>query len=245
MRRREKSRIVVAAMPATFEPRLDILPESQRRLWPELEAVPSDFVLYGGTALALQLGHRVSEDFDFFSSSGFDPDRLRSRLAFFRDLDPSSSDAWVHYKRDNLEAFVNRGGLVKVAFFGGLDTLNRVQDPRRAAGSRVQVASLVDLAGMKMRVIQVRGSWKDYIDIHTLVTHGIDVPTGLAAAKTIDRSFDPTTSVRALQFYGDGTLNRVPAAIQKDLTRWAQTVNLSKLPVLQPRRGLNPGGLER
>ena len=41
-------------MPATFEPRLDILPESQRRLWPELDAVPSDFVLYGGTALALQ-----------------------------------------------------------------------------------------------------------------------------------------------------------------------------------------------
>ena len=73
-------------MPATFEPRLDIIPESQRRLWPELDAVPADFVLYGGTGLALQLGHRVSEGFDFFSSSGFDPERLRSRLPFFRDL---------------------------------------------------------------------------------------------------------------------------------------------------------------
>jgi hypothetical protein len=59
-------------LPATFEPRLDILPESQRQLWPELDAVPYGFVLYGGTALALQLGHRVSEDFDFFSSAGFD-----------------------------------------------------------------------------------------------------------------------------------------------------------------------------
>jgi hypothetical protein len=134
---------------------------------------------------------------------------------------------------------------VKVAFFGGLDTLSRVEDPRRAAASHVQVASLVDLAGMKMRVIQVRGSWKDYVDIHTLVTHGIDVPKGLAAAKAIDRSFDPTTSVRALQFYGDGTLNRVPPAIQKDLTRWAQAIDLSKLPVLNSRRGLSPGGLER
>ena len=56
---------VLNNMPATFEPRLDILPESQRLLWPELDAVPSDFVLYGGTALALQFGHRVSEDFDF------------------------------------------------------------------------------------------------------------------------------------------------------------------------------------
>src|SRR5580704_12919574 len=172
-------------MSANFEPRLDILRESQLQLWPELDAVPSDFVLYGGTGLALQLGHRVSEDFDFFSSSGFDPDRLQSRLPFFRDLDTTDPDTWVHHKRDNLEAFVNRGGLVKVAFFGGLDNLQRIEDPQQAARSRVHVASLVDLAGMKMRVIQVRGSWKDYVDIHTLVSHGIDVPSGLAAAKAI------------------------------------------------------------
>lgn len=86
---------------------------------------------------------------------------------------------------------MDRGGVVKVAFFGGLDTLQRVEDPLLAPGSRVQVASLVDLAGMKMRVIQVRGSWKDYVDIHTLVSHGIDVPVALAAAKAIDRTFNP------------------------------------------------------
>jgi hypothetical protein len=151
----------------------------------------------------------------------------------------------VHRKRDNPEAFVDRGGVVKVTFFGGLDTLQRVKDPRRATGSRVQVAALVDLAGMKMRVIQVRGSWKDYVDIHTLVSHGIDIPTGLAAAKAIDGSFDPATNICALQFYGDGTLNRVPATIQRDLTRWAQMVDLARLPVFRPKWGLTPGGLER
>jgi Nucleotidyl transferase AbiEii toxin, Type IV TA system len=231
-------------MPANFEPRLEILRESQLRLWPDLDAVPSDFVLYGGTGLALQLGHRVSEDFDFFSSSGFDPDLLRSRLPFFRDLDPADPDTWVHHKRDNLEAFVNRGEPVKVAFFGGLDTLQRIQDPQRAAGSRVRVASLVDLAGMKMRVIQVRGNWKDYVDIHALASHGIDLPTALAAAKAIDKSFDPAISIRALQFYGDGTLDRVPLAMQRDLTRWAQEVDLGKLPSLRPRHGLSEGGIE-
>jgi hypothetical protein len=244
MQRFPKSRIVVPEMPATFEPRLDILPESQRRLWPELDAVPSDFVLYGGTALALQLGHRTSEDFDFFSSSGFDPEQLRAQLPFFCHLNASDPNVWVHRTRDNLEAFVDRGGVIKVAFFGGLDTLQRVEDPRRAAGSRVWVASLVDLAGMKMRVIQVRGSWKDYVDIHTLVTNGIDVPTGLAAAKAIDRRFDPITSLRALQFYGDGTLNRVPVAMQEDLTHWAHAVDLSKLPALHSKLGLSPGGQE-
>src|SRR5256885_6089575 len=46
-------------MTETF-PRLEILPPSQRRIWPELCAIPKDFVLYGGTALALHLGHRES-----------------------------------------------------------------------------------------------------------------------------------------------------------------------------------------
>jgi hypothetical protein len=195
--------------------------------------------------LALQLGHRVSEDFDFFSSVGFDPDRLRSRLPFFRELDPADSNAWVQRKRDTLEAFVDRGGPVKLAFFGGLNTLGRIEDPRRAAGSRVQVASLVDLAGMKMRVIQVRGNWKDYVDIHTLASNGIDVVTGLAAAKAIDRNFDPGISIRALQFYGDGTLGRVPSGMQRDLTRWAQAADIGKLPAFHAKRGLSPGGLER
>jgi hypothetical protein len=231
---------------SVFEPRLDILGESQRQLWPELDAVPSDFVLYGGTALALQLGHRGSEDFDFFSSSQFDPDRLQALLPFFHDLDKSDPDVWVHRKRDNLEGYVQRGpGTVKVAFFGGLEDLRRVQDPRRAGGSRLQVASLIDLAGMKMRVIQLRGSWKDYVDIHALALNGVDLPTALAAARAIDSRFNPATSVRALQFYGDGTLSRVPIGVQQDLTRWARAVDLAKLSSLTSRRGLAPEGLGR
>ncbi len=97
---------------------------------------------------------------------------------------------------------------------------------------------------MKMRVIQVRASWKDYVDIHALVSYGIDLPTGLAAAKAIDEGFDPATSIRALQFYGDGTLRRVPETMQRDLTRWAQQVDLANLPAMSGRRGLSPGGME-
>jgi hypothetical protein len=88
-----------------------------------------------------------------FSTSGFDPSRLQSRLPFFRDLDRDDPDAWVHFKTDSLEALIDRDGPVKVSFLGGLNELQRVQNPLRAAGSRVLVASLVDLAGMKMRVI--------------------------------------------------------------------------------------------
>jgi hypothetical protein len=233
-------------MITAFEPKLDILAEPQRALWPELDAVPLEFVLYGGTALALQLGHRTSDDFDFFSSDGFDAGRLQSRLPFFRGVDVDDPSAWVHRKRDNLEGYVERcGGTVKIAFFGGLSNLRRIEEPRHLIGSLVRVASLVDLAGMKMRVIQMRGSWKDYIDIHALVANGVDIATGLAAASVIDGKFEPATSIRALQFYGDGNLDRVPAAMQQDLTRWARQVDLGKLPKLPSRRGLAPAGRSR
>jgi len=98
---------------------------------------------------------------------------------------------------------------------------------------------------MKMRVIQMRCSWKDYVDIHALVANGVDVATGLAAASAIDGKFEPATSIRALQYYGDGNLDRVPAAMQQDLTRWARQVELDKLPKLPSRRGLAPEGRSR
>jgi hypothetical protein len=42
-----------------FSPHLEILPAPQRTLWNELTEVSREFVLYGGTALALHLAHRV------------------------------------------------------------------------------------------------------------------------------------------------------------------------------------------
>jgi hypothetical protein len=62
----------------TFAPRLDILPAPQLALWHELPAIPRQFVLYGGTALALRLGHRISVDFDFFASLPLDHAQLES-----------------------------------------------------------------------------------------------------------------------------------------------------------------------
>lgn len=54
-------------MISRFEPHLHTLPEAQQALWPGLKpALGLGFVLYGGTAIALRLGHRISVDFDFF-----------------------------------------------------------------------------------------------------------------------------------------------------------------------------------
>jgi hypothetical protein len=69
-------------MTTDFQPKLNCLPVPQRRLWGELSAVPEEFVLYGGTALALHLGHRESVDYDFFGNRHFDPARLNEKVPF-------------------------------------------------------------------------------------------------------------------------------------------------------------------
>ena len=95
-------------------PRLDILPPPQRQLWPELRATPSRFVLYGGTAIALRLAHRESEDFAFFSAEPFDGDALLAEIPY---LDGAQV---VQRAPDTLTCLVDRGGPVRVSFFGGL-----------------------------------------------------------------------------------------------------------------------------
>ncbi|NOT54217.1 MAG: nucleotidyl transferase AbiEii/AbiGii toxin family protein [Deltaproteobacteria bacterium] len=65
-------------------PNLTMLPLPQRGLWPELASTPKMFTLYGGTALALRLGHRASVDFDFFSNAPFNPDELARSLPYLK-----------------------------------------------------------------------------------------------------------------------------------------------------------------
>ena len=68
-------------MSPTFQAHLEILPEAQWRLWPELRpTLQLGFVLYGGTAIALRLGHRSSVDFNFFTEQLLD--RIAIHTAF-------------------------------------------------------------------------------------------------------------------------------------------------------------------
>src|ERR1035437_7256558 len=88
-----------------FVPNLRTLTAAQRALWPELRATPETFTLYGDTALALRFGHRASDDFDFFSTAAFDPDRLARQVPYLRDAER------VQAAPDTLTCRVDRGGL--------------------------------------------------------------------------------------------------------------------------------------
>lgn len=209
-----------------FEPKLEILPAAQRTLWSELSAIPAEFVLCDGTAIAVQLGHRQSVDFDFCSSRAFDPVQLYSSVPL---LDGSTV---LQQAANTLTCRVERGDPVIVSFFG-VPTLRRVAAPLIANDNRLRIASLLDLAGMKAAVVQQRAEAKDYIDLHALLETGIGLPAALAAAGVIfGERFNPQLTLKALSLFGDGDLPSLPGSVQERIIRAVRSVDLDRLPVL-------------
>jgi hypothetical protein len=113
-------------MPQRLEPKLGVLPPAQREIWTSLAPAPQlNFVLYGGTAVALHLGHRESLDFDFFRSEPLDKNRIRAAFGFIHGA------AILQDTPDTLVVIAEMpSGPVKVSFFGGIG-FGRVNDPLR------------------------------------------------------------------------------------------------------------------
>lgn len=212
--------------PMPFLPNLDRLPAAQRALWPELAATPENFTLYGGTALALRLGHRASLDFDFFSNVSFDPERLAEKTPYLREAEQ------IQVAPDTLTCRVNRGGPVLVSFFGGLG-LGQVAAHEESSDTRLRVASLLDLAGTKAAVLQKRAEVKDYLDIHAILRHGVDLPTILSAGAVVyGPKFNPLITLKALSYFDD--VPALPANIRTELMHAVEAVDVTRLPMLTP-----------
>ena len=213
-------------------PKLDVLPQAQRRLWQDLRDTPRDFVLYGGTALALRLGHRTSEDFDFFSNRPFLPDVLLKAIGFMKDAEVRQLE------ENTLTAIVERNGPVKVSFFGGLK-LNRVQDPDVMLDNGINVASLLDIGATKLATIQQRAQSRDYEDVLALTNAGISLAAMLGAAEAVyGVTFNGTLSLKALTFFADGDLPTLSPSTQSKLRTLASEVNLRQIDRMQARSGV-------
>jgi len=207
-----------------FTPNLSTLPTAQRALWQELETTPDHFTLYGGTALALYLGHRASVDFDFFSNASFDPDHLVKSVAYLKDAER------IQVAPNTLTCRVDRGGPVLVSFFGDLN-LGQVAAREQLAGMKLYVASLFDIAGTKAAVVQKRAEVKDYLDIEALFRHGIDLPTILAAGAVVyGRQFNPLVTLKALSYFDD--LPGLPTDVRNRLAAAVAAVDVTQLPTL-------------
>jgi predicted nucleotidyltransferase component of viral defense system len=158
-----------------FQPRMEILPLAQQALWPELQkSIRLGFTLYGGTAVALRLGHRTSVDFDFFSSAPLDRAAIDAAFPFMvrstvLQDQPNSLTVLVPIGHSTQSQDAESDPQhVKLSFFGTI-AFGRVAAPDVTDDEVLQVASLDDLMATKLKVILQRAEAKDYRDIAAMV----------------------------------------------------------------------------
>lgn len=168
---------------------LEILPEVQRSLWDTMicRGIPG-FVLYGGTALALRLGHRQSIDFDFFSATPFSPLDLKDSLGLSGEVSQAEPNTLTVFHEG-----------VKLSFFGGL-SLGVTAPPDHLAAC--PVASIPDLAGCKLAALVNRVELKDYLDVAAILRAGFALPDMLASANAIYHGeFPLAVCIKALVYF--------------------------------------------
>jgi len=115
------------------------------------------FYLAGGTSLALQIGHRTSLDFDFYTKKEFEPLRLREgfdkRFKKVREIHVAEGTLILDIEGIELSFFKYPYKLVKPCL--------KLED--------VNLASVEDIAAMKILAISQRGKRRDFIDIYFLI----------------------------------------------------------------------------
>lgn len=120
------------------------------------EEMFSEYYLVGGTALALQLGHRNSIDIDLFGSCEIQADLFVERLSAIGSVTISQSS------KNILITQINK---VKVDFVNYRYPL--LAQPLMIGG--IRMLSKMDIAAMKLNAIAGRGSKKDFIDLYFLM----------------------------------------------------------------------------
>ena len=192
-----------------IQPYWNVLTIEAQALYERLARLPfiSEFYLAGGTGLALQLGHRLSVDFDLFGDSreSVGQDQRQIILENLSD-DPSLKIVW---DKDGTFSAHWRG--VGISFF----RLNRhplALPPLQIAGIRVAVVE--EIGAMKLAAIISRGAKKDYIDLYFILQHtSLERLFEISAIKYPYNPSFPVMAVRALAFFEDAEADPMPQMI--------------------------------
>ncbi|MBK6912249.1 MAG: nucleotidyl transferase AbiEii/AbiGii toxin family protein [Ignavibacteriales bacterium] len=136
----------------------EILTENQLKLLSLLKDFSNDYILVGGTAIALYLGHRYSIDFDLFTSKVIKRKSIKNYLI----KNGHSLNQLIKEEADQIHFMVND---VKITFFQYPFSINETVDFE----SIIKIPTLINLAAMKAFALGGRGKWKDYVDIYFLL----------------------------------------------------------------------------
>lgn len=136
-----------------------ILNQNQKKIIKKVDFLKKGkFYLAGGTALALQLGHRTSKDFDFYTERDFKAKELylKFKEIFLKNISkPNFSENTLQFKI----------GLTDLSFFKYPYPLIRFLKKWQS----LLLASPEDIAAMKVEAIIGRGTKRDFIDIYYLI----------------------------------------------------------------------------
>ncbi len=168
------------------------------------ERLTEGWVLAGGTGLALQLGHRISRDLDFFSEAPFDSARQADALS-------RAGSVLVHARSEGtLHVTVAR---MRVSFLAA-------QRPLLFRGTvyrGIVVADPRDIAVMKVVAIGGRGSRKDFVDLYFILRAGgsLESVFGMVRRRFKGIDFNEYHLLRALVFFADAETEPMPRMIRR------------------------------
>lgn len=164
--------------------------------FPELES----FALVGGTGLALQLGHRLSVDLDFFTRDEFDREKLEESLASTFSLKILGRDTY------SLNCLLDG---IKVDFIRHRYPLleNLVIE------DQITLWSVVDIAAAKISAITKRGAKKDFYDLVEILKH-ISLESVLSAYEKKYPSGERFMAMKSLNWFEDADEEPDPISLR-------------------------------
>jgi hypothetical protein len=159
------------------------------------------FYLGGGTGIALCLGHRHSIDLDWFSGK-----RIADPLRLAQDIrDKGSPFVTGQIDRGTLHGTISG---IRISFLEYRYPL--LKPPISYSDYLCQIASLEDLACMKLSAIAQRGSKKDFLDVYALGLRHLSLKNMLQLYRKKYSVQDTTHILYSLSFFDDADKERMP-----------------------------------
>ena len=171
-----------------------ILDSKRQKLLPYFHKLPSQFYLAGGTGLALQLGHRLSDDFDFFCQEAFDTQQLYEQLT--DDIFTDCSLTIVQESTNTLDVLTENQ--IKLSFI-------RYRYPLQYKLIETEfflLADLRDIAPMKVIAANQRATPKDYFDLYCLLEK-VSLKEIFEVAEKKYPQFNPILYLKGLTYFED------------------------------------------
>jgi len=168
----------------------------------------SSFYLSGGTALSLQLGHRESEDLDFFCKEQFVPELVEQQLHIFGTLSETE------LAKGTVNTYLDG---VKLQF---LEYPYRLLKPF-VIWEEIPLSSIEDIACTKLQTVGMRGSKKDFIDLYFLLQHAsLNTLLDDTKKKYAESDYSETHILKSLVYFDDADAQPMPR-MHKDVS-WEQ-----------------------